>query len=309
RQALTLLVAAATLALTVYLYVVIPKGFFPVQDTGAISAVTEAAGSASYADMAAHQQALADVILKDPDVASLSSFIGVDGQNMTANSGHMLINLKPRDERAADASAIIRRLARETDVVTGIALHMQPVQDLRVDSTSSASQYQYVLQDSDPAELATWTSKLTDTLVALPELADVASDSQQSGLAVDITIDRATAARFGITPATVDNALYDAFGQRIISTIFTQSNEYRVILEADPSVGQTPASLGSMYLPSSGSGQVPLSAIANISVRQAPLLVNHLAQFPATTISFNLAPGISLGDATAAISKAEHDMQ
>ncbi|RWG28195.1 multidrug efflux RND transporter permease subunit [Mesorhizobium sp.] len=309
RQALTLLVAAATLALTVYLYVVIPKGFFPVQDTGAISAVTEAAGSASYADMAAHQQALADVILKDPDVASLSSFIGVDGQNMTANSGHMLINLKPRDERAADASAIIRRLARETDVVTGIALHMQPVQDLSVDSTSSASQYQYVLQDSDPAELATWTSKLTDRLVALPELADVASDSQQSGLAVDITIDRATAARFGITPATVDNALYDAFGQRIISTIFTQSNEYRVILEADPSVGQTPASLGSIYLPSSGSGQVPLSAVASITVRQAPLLVNHLAQFPAATISFNLAPGISLGDATAAISKAEHDMQ
>ncbi|RUU50949.1 efflux RND transporter permease subunit, partial [Mesorhizobium sp. M2C.T.Ca.TU.002.02.1.1] len=309
RQALTLLVAVATLALTIYLYVVIPKGFFPVQDTGAISAITEAAGSASYADMAAHQQALADAILKDPDVASLSSFIGVDGQNMTANSGHMLINLKPRDERQADASAIIRRLTRETAQVTGISLHMQPVQDLTVDSTISASQYQYVLQDSDPVELAAWTTKLTDRLSALPELADVASDSQQSGLAVDVTIDRATAARFGITPATVDNALYDAFGQRIISTIFTQSNEYRVILEADPSVGQTPASLGSIYLPSSGSGQVPLSAIASINVHQAPLLVNHLAQFPAATISFNLAPGVSLGDATAAIAAAEKDMQ
>ncbi|TPI38953.1 multidrug efflux RND transporter permease subunit [Mesorhizobium sp. B3-1-6] len=309
RQALTLLVAVATLALTVYLYIAIPKGFFPVQDTGAISAITEAAGSASYADMAAHQQALADAILKDPDVASLSSFIGVDGQNMTANSGHMLINLKPRDERTDDASAIIRRLTQETAQVTGIALHMQPVQDLTVDSTISASQYQYVLQDSDPVELAAWTTKLTDRLTALPELADVASDSQQSGLAVDVTIDRATAARFGITPATVDNALYDAFGQRIISTIFTQSNEYRVILEADPSVGQTPASLGSIYLPSSGAGQVPLSAIASINVRQAPLLVNHLAQFPAATISFNLAPGVSLGDATAAITAAEKDMQ
>ncbi|MEI9412449.1 multidrug efflux RND transporter permease subunit [Mesorhizobium salmacidum] len=309
RQALTLLVAVATLALTVYLYIAIPKGFFPAQDTGAISAITEAAGSASYADMADHQQALADAILKDPDVASLSSFIGVDGQNMTANSGHMLINLKPRDERQADASAIIRRLTREAAGLTGIALHMQPVQDLTVDSTISASQYQYVLQDSDPVELAAWTTKLTDRLSALPELADVASDSQQSGLAVDVTIDRATAARFGITPATVDNALYDAFGQRIISTIFTQSNEYRVILEADPSVGQTPASLGSIYLPSSGSGQVPLSAIGSINVRQAPLLVNHLAQFPAATISFNLASGVSLGDATAAITATEQDMQ
>lgn len=309
RQALTLLVAVATLALTVYLYDVIPKGFFPVQDTGAISAITEAAGSASYADMAAHQQALADAILKDPDVASLSSFIGVDGQNMTANSGHMLINLKPRDERQADAGAIIRRLTQETAGVTGISVHMQPVQDLTVDSTISASQYQYVLQDSDPVELAAWTAKLTDRLSALPELADVASDSQQSGLAVDVTIDRATAARFGITPATVDNALYDAFGQRIISTIFTQANEYRVILDADPSIGQTPASLGSIYLPSSGSGQVPLSAIASIDVRQAPLLVNHLAQLPAATISFNLAPGVSLGDATAAIAAAEKDMQ
>ncbi|MEW6629479.1 MAG: efflux RND transporter permease subunit, partial [Pseudomonadota bacterium] len=309
RQALTLLVAVATLGLTVYLYIVIPKGFFPIQDTGAISAVTEAAGSASYADMAAHQQALADLILKDPDVASLSSFIGVDGQNMTSNSGRMLINLKPRDARADDASAIIRRLEAETSGIAGIALHMQPVQDLTVDSTASPSQYQYVLQDSDPVELADWTSKLTDRLAALPQLADVASDSQQSGLAVDITIDRATAARFGITPATVDNALYDAFGQRIISTIFTQSNEYRVILEADPSVGQTPTSLGAIYLPSASSGQVPLSAIASINVRQAPLLVNHLAQFPAATISFNLAPGVSLGDATAAITAAEQDMQ
>jgi multidrug efflux pump len=308
RQALMLVVAAATLALTVYLYVVIPKGFFPVQDTGAIAAVTEAAGSVSYADMATHQQALADAILRDPDVASLSSFIGVDGQNMTPNSGRMLINLRPRDSRTADAGDIIRRLQEETARVSGISLHMQPVQDLTVDTVASPTQYQLVLQDSDPSELADWSSRLTSRLAALPELADVASDAQQTGLAADVTIDRATAARFGITPATVDNALYDAFGQRIVSTIFTQSNEYRVILEASSTTGQTPASLNTIYLPSAGSGQVPLSAIASIVVRQAPLVVSHLAQFPAVTISFNLAPGVSLGQAVGAITGAEQEM-
>ncbi|RJT40385.1 multidrug efflux RND transporter permease subunit [Mesorhizobium waimense] len=300
-----LVVAAATLALTAYLYIVIPKGFFPVQDTGAIEAVTEAAGSVSYADMAAHQQALAAAILKDPDVASLSSFIGVDGQNLTLNSGRMLINLKPRDTRTLDASAIIRRLRQETAGVTGISLYMQPVQDLTVDTAVSPTQYQFVLQDADPAELADCASRLTASFARLPELADVASDMQQNGLAADITIDRATAARFGITPATVDNALYDAFGQRIISTIFTQSNEYRVILEADPSVKETLASLNSIYLPSAGSGQVPLSTIVSVTVKQSPLLVSHLAQFPSSTISFNLAPGVSLGQATEAITAAE----
>ncbi|TAM96219.1 MAG: multidrug transporter subunit MdtC, partial [Rhizobiaceae bacterium] len=281
RQAFILLVAVATLALTAYLYVVIPKGFFPEQDTGAIQAVTQAAGNVSYAEMAKHREDLATVILKDPDVASLSSFIGVDGDNLTLNSGHMLINLKPKDERTASAAEIIRRLRRETASVIGISLYMQPVQDLTVDTAVSPTQYQFVLQDADPAELAKWTKTLTARLAALPELADVTNNSQQDGLAADITIDRAAAARFGITPATVDNALYDAFGQRIISTIFTQSNQYRVILEADPELQHTLDSLNAIYLPSSGAGQVPLSAIVSVKVREAPLLVSHLAQFPA----------------------------
>jgi multidrug efflux pump len=308
HAALMLGIAGATLGLTIFLYVVIPKGFFPVQDTGAIAAVTQASGTVSYADMAAHQEALAAAILKDPDVVSLSSFIGVDGQNLTLNSGRMLINLKPRDERAATASEIIRRLKRETRHVTGIALYMQPVQDLTIETSVSPTQYQFVLQDADPAELATWAQRLTSRLQNLPQLADVASDMQQSGLAADVTIDRATAARFGITPATVDNALYDAFGQRIISTIFTQSNQYRVILEADPDLQHSLASLNAIYLPAAGAGQVPLSAIVHVTVREAPLLLSHLDQFPSTTISFNLAPGASLGQAVDAISAAEHDL-
>ncbi|MGN6582852.1 MAG: MdtB/MuxB family multidrug efflux RND transporter permease subunit [Rhizobiaceae bacterium] len=308
RQAFMLLVAVATLALTAYLYVVIPKGFFPEQDTGAIQAVTQAAGNISYADMAKHQEELAAAILKDPDVASLSSFIGVDGDNLTLNSGHMLINLKPKDERSANAGEIIRRLRRETADVIGISLYMQPVQDLTVDTSVSPTQYQFVLQDADPAELAKWTKTLTARLASLPQLADVTNNSQQDGLAADITIDRAAAARFGITPATIDNALYDAFGQRIISTIFTQSNQYRVILEADPKLQHTLDALNAIYLPSSGSGQVPLSSIVSVKVKQAPLLVSHLAQFPAATISFNLAQGTSLSQAVDAILAAEHSL-
>ncbi|HVV93288.1 MAG TPA: multidrug efflux RND transporter permease subunit [Hyphomicrobiales bacterium] len=304
----TLLVAVLTLGLTAYLYVAIPKGFFPVQDTGTIQAVTQASGTVSYAEMAAHQEALATAILKDPNVVSLSSFIGVDGQNLTLNSGRMLINLKPRDERAQDATAIIRRLQRETRGVTGIQLFMQPVQDLTIETSVSPTQYQFTLQDADPVELAKWVPRLTEKLRALPELADVASASLQSGLAAEVTIDRATAARFGITPATVDNALYDAFGQRIISTIFTQSNQYRVILEADPDLQHSLSSLGAIYLPSASSGQVPLSVIAKVKVDQAPLLSSHLDQFPAATISFNLAPDASLGQAVDAIRAAEQSL-
>jgi multidrug efflux pump len=308
HEALTLLVAVATLGLTVYLYIVIPKGFFPVQDTGAIQAVTRASGDVSYADMAAHQQALAAAILKDPDVVSLSSFIGVDGQNLTLNSGRMLINLKPHDERSASASDVIRRLQRETHGVTGIQLFMQPVQDLTIETSVSPTQYQFTLQDSDPVELAKWVPELIAKLRTVPALADIASDSLQSGLAAVVTIDRSTAARFGITPATIDNALYDAFGQRIISTIFTQSNQYRVILEADPALQHSLASLGAIYLPSAGAGQVPLSVLAKVTVGQAPLLVSHLDQFPAATISFNLAPTASLGQAVDAIQQAERDL-
>jgi multidrug efflux pump len=310
RQALTLLVATATVALTAYLYVVIPKGFFPVQDTGIIQGITQGAQDTSYDAMAAHQQALADAILRDPDVVSLSSFIGVDGTNNTLNSGRMLINLKPVDARSESASEIIRRLQREVAGVSGITLYMQPVQDLTIDTSVSPTQYQFVLENADPKQFDTWLPKLLDKLRALPDLADVASDRQQSGLGAYITIDRATAARFGITPATVDSALYDAFGQRIVSTIFTQSNQYRVILQADPALQKTVNSLGSIYLPSSTatSGQVPLSAIVSVETRPAPLQVSHLGQFPSTTISFNLAPGASLGGAVDGIRAAETEI-
>ena len=239
RQPATLLVALLTLALTVMLYVVIPKGFFPVQDTGMIQAISEASQGVSYSTMADLQGKLADAILKDPDVVSLSSFIGVDGTNQTLNTGRFLISLKPHDDRNLSASQIIRRLESEVADVNGITLYMQPVQDLTIDSTISRAPYHFVLEDANAAEFNTWVPRLVQRLNQLPQLTDVASDLQQQGLAVDIVIDRATASRFGITPATIDNVLYDAFGQRIVSTIYTQSNQYRVILEVDPAVQQT----------------------------------------------------------------------
>src|SRR5437763_1497774 len=279
HQPLTLLVAAVTLVLTVILYIAIPKGFFPVQDTGLIQAITDASPNISFAAMSERQQALAAAILKDPDVVSLSSFIGVDGTNTTLNSGRMLINLKPRDERAATASDIIRRLQGEIAGVTGITLYMQPVQDLTIDATVSRGQYQFVLEDANPDEFAVWVPRLLQRLRELPALADVWTSYAEDGLSAYVLIDRATAARFGITPATVDNALYDAFGQRIVSTIFTQSNQYRVILEAAPSYQQSLSSFGSIYLPSStaSNGQVPLSTIAQIEEQTAPIVINHLS--------------------------------
>ena len=310
RQPLTLLVAAGTLGLTVFLYIVIPKGFFPVQDTGLIQGISEAEPSVSFDAMSQRQQALAAAILKDPDVVSLSSFIGVDGTNSTLNSGRFLINLKPRDERRTSASDVIRRLGRETQDVAGISLYMQPVQDLTIDATVSRSQYQFVLEDANPNEFSTWVPKLLERLQQLPQLEDVSSNYAENGLSAFIQIDRPTAARFGITPATVDNALYDSFGQRIVSTIFTQSNQYRVILEADPELQKSVSSLGQIYLPSSTAtnGQVPLSAIAQVEEQTAPLEINHLGQFPSTTVSFNLAPGASLGEAVDAIKQAEQEI-
>jgi multidrug efflux pump len=309
RQTPTLLVALATLALTVALYILIPKGFFPIQDTGLIQGISEASQSISYSAMAERQRALAAAILEDPDVDSLSSFIGVDGSNTTLNSGRLLINLKPRDQRSSNVSEIIRRLKQETESVSGIEVYLQPVQDLTVESTISRTQYQFALEDANPDELAEWTPRLVDKLKQLPQLADVASDLEAQGLSAYIDIDRNTASRFGITPATIDNALYDAFGQRIISTIFTHSNQYRVILEADPMLQSTLDSLSSIYLPSStGGGQVPLSVLAHVREQTAPLQIEHLAQFPATMISFNLAPGASLGEAVAAIKTAEQDI-
>jgi multidrug efflux pump len=308
RQPMTLLVALATLALTILLYVVIPKGFFPVQDTGLIQAISEAPQSISYQAMAESQEKMAEAILKDPDVVNVSSFIGVDGTNQTLNTGRFLISLKPHDDRALSASQIIRRLQNEVSGVAGMRLYMQPVQDLTIDATIARAPYHFVLEDANPSEFATWVPKLVEALNERPELTDVASDLQQQGLAVDIVIDRATASRFGITPATVDNALYDAFGQRIISTIYTQSNQYRVILEVDPTLQSSLTGLSSLYLPSSSSsanGQVPLSAIAHIEQRAAPLLITHYGQFPATTVSFNTAPGYSLESSVNAIKQTE----
>ncbi len=305
HQKLTLYVAAATLALTAALYVLIPKGFFPDQDTGLIQGVSEAGESISYAAMADRQQALAVAILTDPDVQSLSSFIGVDGNNVTLNSGRFLINLKPRDQRTSNVADVIRRLRSETAGIAGITLYMQPVQDLTLDTTVSRTQYQFTLESADSAALSTWAPKLLALLRQQPDLADVVSNQEDNGLAAYVTIDRDSAARLGISVGTVDNALYDAFGQRIVSTIFTQSNQYRVILEADPASYRTVDSLASIYVPSAAGGQVPLSAIVKVDVETRPLLINHLAQFPATTVSFNLASGASLGAAVAAIENAE----
>jgi multidrug efflux pump len=311
RQPATLLVAVLTLALTVLLYVMIPKGFFPVQDTGMIQGISEASQSISYEAMADLQNQLAEAILKDPDVESLSSFIGVDGTNQTLNTGRFLITLKPHDDRKLSASAIIRRLQSEVAGIIGITIYMQPTQDLTIDSTINRAPYHFVLEDANAAEFTTWVPRLMQRLNQLPQIADVASDLQQQGLAVDLVIDRATASRFGITPATVDNALYDAFGQRIISTIYTQSNQRRVILELDPALQKSLTGLTSIYLPSSSSatnGQVPLTAIGHIEQRAGPLLITHFGQFPGTTISFNTAPGYSLGAAVTAIQQAENEV-
>jgi multidrug efflux pump len=310
HQPITLLIALATLCLTVALYIVVPKGFFPVQDTGVIQGISVASQDASFAAMVRHQQDLGDAILKDPDVVSLSSFIGVDGQNLTLNTGRFLINLRPKDERTLDAPAIARRLREETASVVGATLYLQPVQDLTVDSSISRTQYQFLLENPDPTTFQTWVPKLMQRLQQSPNLANVASDLAQQGLTVNLVIDRATAARFGITPATIDNALYDMFGQRIISTLYTQSNQYRVIMEAAPGLQQSLADLNSLHLPSSLAvgGQVPMSAIVHAEQRTGPLAINHLGQFPSTTISFDTAPGASLGAAVTDVRQAETDI-
>ena len=309
RQTFVLLIALGTFALTAVLYIIIPKGFFPLQDTGVIQAISDAPQSVSYAAMAERQQQLASLILKDPDVDSLSSFIGVDGTNTTLNSGRILINLKTHDQRKSDIGTVMQRIKNSTASLTGISLYMQPVQDLTIEGTVSRTQYQFILQDADPVQLNEWTPKLVDRLNQLPELADVASDISAQGLSVFVEIDRDQAARFGITPATIDNALYNSYGQRIVSTIFTNSNQYRVILEADPSLQASLQSLYDIYLPSSvGSTPVPLAVMAKMRQETAPLQVSHLGQFPAATVSFNLAPGASLGGAVTAIKKAQAEM-
>ncbi len=304
HQTATLLVAAGTLVLTVVLYTVIPKGFFPIQDTGVIQGISEAPQSISFPAMAVRQQKLADVILKDPAVESLSSFIGVDGTNTTLNTGRILINLKPLSERGISASAIIRRLEPKLAAVRGIRLFMQPVQDLTVDVRQSRTQFQYTMEDPNADELDLWAPRVIKKLGTLPELADVSSDQQNKGLQENLDIDRSTASRLGITPQTIDDTLYDAFGQRLISTMFTELNQYRVVMSVKPQFQQDPRGLQSIYFRSSGGGEVPLGAITRASETTAPLVINRLGQFPAVTASFNLAPGASLGGAVSAVEKA-----
>jgi multidrug efflux pump len=299
-----MLVAVATLALTVVLYVFIPKGFFPLQDTGFIQAITTAGPTVSFEEMSRRQQALAAKILADKDVESLSSFIGVDGTNNTLNSGRYLINLKDKSDRDGVAE-VMARLREDAHSVPGITFYLQPVQDLTIDSVVSRAAYQFVMQSATSAALNDFVPKLMAQLQQAPALTNVSTDFLDQGLSAFLNVDRDTAARFGITAATIDNALYDAFGQRIISTIFTQSNQYRVILEADPKLQNTVASLNDIYVPSSGGGQVPLSAIARIDQRAVPLQIGHMGQFPSATISFDVAPGYSLGEGVNAVQNAE----
>jgi multidrug efflux pump len=308
HQPATLVVTVATLVLTILLYIVVPKGFFPVQDTGVILGVSEAPEAISFTAMAERQQALAGAILKDPDVVSLSSFIGVDGVNMTPNSGRIQINLKPRDERHADASTIIRRLQPTLENVEGITLYMQPVQDLTVEDRVSRTQYQYAMQSADGRELTEWAGWLNDKLKALPGLRDVAMDQQNRGLQASLVIDRDVASRLGITPQLIDDTLYDAFGQRQVSTIFTQLNQYHVVLEVAPAFQQNPDSLKRIYVKSSTGAQVPLSAFTRFEPGATPLAVNHQGQFPSVTLSFNLAPGVSLGTAVKSIQQVEREL-
>ena len=327
HQPATLLVTFGTLVLTLVLYVVVPKGFFPVQDTGVILGISEAPDNISFDAMAKRQQELAKIILQDKDVESLSSFIGVDGTNMTPNAGRIQINLKARNARADDASAIIRRLQSVLANVDGITLYMQPVQDLTVEDRVSRTQFQYSIEDADAQELAQWTPKLVAKLRTLPELRDVATDQLNNGVRTMISIDRDTASRLGIYPQAIDNTLYDAFGQRQVSTIFTQLNQYHVVLEVLPSFAQNPDALKDIYVrpsavtPNTGAptanaasvttsgAPVPLSAFTQMQTASASLAVNHQGQFPVVTLSFNLAPGGSLGDATRAIQQAENKIQ
>ena len=308
HQGITLLVAVGTLALTGIMYLGIPKGFFPSQDTGVIQGITEASQDVSFTAMGDRQQALADAILHDPDVESLSSFIGIDGTNSTLNSGRISINLKPLDQRTARAPEIIRRLQQRVSGVSGITLYMQPVQDISIDTTVSRTQYQFVLQSTSLADLATWVPRLLERLATVPHIVDLASDLQTEGRQVYIEIDRSLASRYGITTTDISNLLYSALGQRLISTIFTQSNQYRVVLEVKPEFRQGPVALDNLYVKASDGTPIRLSSIAKFSERPTQLAISRSSQLPATRISFNLAPGASLGEAVDAIKAVEKDI-
>ena len=305
HQTLTLLVTAATFILTVYLYIIVPKGFFPVQDTGVLLGITEAPQTTSFAAMSQRQQKLARVILADPDVLSLSSFIGIDGTNSTLNSGRIQINLKDRESRSTTALEVIQRLEPKLAQIDGIQCYLQPLQDLTVEDRVSRTQYQYSLEDASPDELAVWTDRLIDKLRQNPILRDVASDQQRNGLEANLVIDRDTAARLGITPQNIDDTLDDAFAQRQVSTMFTQLNQYHVVLEVAPRFQRNTQSLDEIYVKSSNGTEVPLSAFTHFEQRETSLAIDHQGQFPAVTVSFNIAPGKSIGDAVEAVNNAK----
>ena len=309
HQTFTLIVTAATFVLTIFLYVVVPKGFFPVQDTGVILAITEADQSVSFQAMNQHQRALVDEILKDPDVVNISSFIGIDANNSTLNSGRIQIDLKDRDDRSSDAQAIIQRLQPKLDAIHGIQTYLQPSQDLTVEDRVSRTQYQFSVEDASSTELADATTKLVDRFKQLNTvLTDVASDQQLNGLGARLVIDRDTASRLGITPQNIDDVLDDAFGQRQVSTIFTQQNQYHVVMEVLPNFQRTANALDSLYVKSSNGTNVPLSTFTHFEEYPTPLQISHQGQFPSTTISFNLAPGKSIGDAVDAVNKVVKDL-
>jgi multidrug efflux pump len=308
HQTLTLLVTLATFLLTVYLFLIVPKGFFPVQDTGVLLGITEAPQTVSFGAMSSRQQALARIILQDKDVESVSSFIGIDGTNSTLNSGRIQINLKDREQRKSSALEVIQRLEPQVAKVDGIQCYLQPLQDLTVEDRVSRTQYQYSLEDANTEELALWTDRMVAKLRTIPILSDVASDQQLGGLEANLVIDRDTASRLGITPQNIDDTLDDAFAQRQVSTIFTQQNQYHVVLEVAPKFQRTPQSLDNIYVKSSNGSQVPLSAFTHFEERHTPLVISHQGQFPAVTISFNLAPGKSIGDAVNAVNKAKAEL-
>jgi multidrug efflux pump len=307
HQALTLVVAAVTIVVTAILYIVIPKGLFPVQDVGVIEGISVADNSVSYAAMSRRQSELADAILKDPDVTSITSYIGIDGTNRTLNNGRFLINLKAHGDRSLTARQIALRLNDEVANVSGIKLYLQPEQDLTLDTVVSPYQYQFVLRGPNQEAFQTYVPQLVDRMKHIKAISDVTSDLNNDGLSINVEVNRQLAARYGITPATIDNVLYDALGQRIVSTIFNQSSQYRVVLVAKPESLPNLKSLGSLYLPTQtgSAGQVPLSGIADIKVTKSPLVISHLAQFPAVTVSFNLAPEASLSSAVDEIRQAE----
>lgn len=308
HQPLTLLVAIGTLGLTVLLYIIVPKGFFPVQDTGVIQGISEAPQSVSFKAMSERQQALADIILKDPSVVSLSSYIGVDGDNATLNSGRFLINLKPHGERDLTAAEIIQRIQPEVDKLSDIRLFMQPVQDLTIEDRVSRTQYQFSMSSPDAELLSEWSVRLADALAQRPELTDVASDLQDKGLQVYLVIDRDAASRVGVSVANITDALYDAFGQRQISTIYTQASQYRVVLQSASASELGPEALEQIHVKTTDGAQVKLSSLARVEQRQAQLAIAHIGQFPAVMMSFNLAPNIALGEAVEVIEQVQKDI-